>query len=166
MKTVKAVSGVTIQLPEWDMLPDIGLYMDQIITLMDRVFLVRMPKGELTKPMINNYVKAGLLPRPTGKKYDRDHLAIILMIYVLKQVLNMDSIGTILKRICEKGVRSGYELFRKRLDEMEHALRTGNVKMNWTDDSREELMFRLALTAALCTIRTYWLLSEQTEPET
>ena len=79
-----------ICLPEWEQLPDIGLYMDQIMTLMDRVFAVKFPKGELTKAMINNYVKAGLLPRPSGKKYEREHLARILMIYILKQSLNME----------------------------------------------------------------------------
>ena len=158
------MSEMTIRLPEWEMLPDIGLYMDQIMTLMDRVFLVKLPKGELTKPMINNYVKAGLLPRPTGKKYDREHLAMILMVYVLKQVLNMDSIDRMLKRLCEKGVHEGYELFRMRLEELENALTTGTVEMTWKGDSREEFTLRLALTAALCTIGTYWMLSE-TPPE-
>lgn len=51
-----------------------------------------LPKGEMTKSMVNNYVKVGMIPRPTGKKYDRDHLAMLIMIGVLKQALSMESI--------------------------------------------------------------------------
>lgn len=45
----------------------------------------------MTKSMVNNYVKVGMIPRPTGKKYDRDHLAMLIMIGVLKQALSMES---------------------------------------------------------------------------
>ena len=55
-------------LPEWETLPDIGLYMDQVITLMERSFGRSLPKGEITKSMVNNYVKVELIPRPVGKK--------------------------------------------------------------------------------------------------
>lgn len=149
-----------IHLPEWEQLPDIGLYMDQVMLLMDRSFTVRMPKGEMTKPMINNYVKGGLLPRPDGKKYDREHLAILLMIYVLKQALNMESIGAILKILCRQDVRTGYEQFRNQLEELEERVAEGKLVMDWTEDSREKLTLRLSIMAALCTIRTYWLLPE------
>lgn len=84
---------VNIDLPQWELLPDIGLYMDQVITLMDRTFSPALPKGEMTKSMVNNYVKVGLIPRPVGKKYDREHLAMVLMICVLKQALSMESIS-------------------------------------------------------------------------
>lgn len=96
---------VNIDLPQWELLPDIGLYMDQVITLMDRTFSPALPKGEMTKSMVNNYVKVGLIPRPAGKKYDREHLAMLLMICVLKQALSMESISQILLALCEEGCR-------------------------------------------------------------
>lgn len=37
---------VNIDLPQWELLPDIGLYMDQVITLMDRTFSRRCPRGK------------------------------------------------------------------------------------------------------------------------
>ena len=74
---------LNMALPQWELLPDIGLYMDQVITLMDRTFSPALPKGEMTKSMVNNYVKVGMIPRPVGKKYDREHLAMLLMICVL-----------------------------------------------------------------------------------
>lgn len=79
---------LNMALPQWELLPDIGLYMDQVITLMDRTFSPALPKGEMTKSMVNNYVKVGMIPRPVGKKYDREHLAMLLMICVFKQALS------------------------------------------------------------------------------
>lgn len=47
-------------------LPDIGLYMDQLISYMPRQ-LIHYGEGEaLTSAMVNNYIKDGALPRPTG----------------------------------------------------------------------------------------------------
>lgn len=56
-----------LELPEWEILPDIGLYMDQVVTLMDRTFSPTLPKCEMTKSMVNNYVKVGMIPRRQGK---------------------------------------------------------------------------------------------------
>jgi len=64
-----------VTLPQWSALPDIGLYMDQVMTLMERAFGATPGMGGITKSMVNNYVKAGLIRRPVGKKYDRDQLA-------------------------------------------------------------------------------------------
>ena len=59
----------SIRLPEWEMIPDIGLYMDQVITLMERTFSPALPKGEITKSMVNNYVKVELIPTNSGKSH-------------------------------------------------------------------------------------------------
>ena len=54
-------------LPEWDELPDFGLYMDQLVTYVGRTFPGISGRLDLTSSMINNYVKAGLIDKPTGK---------------------------------------------------------------------------------------------------
>ncbi|HWQ50261.1 MAG TPA: DUF1836 domain-containing protein [Terriglobales bacterium] len=67
----------------WDRLPDIPLYMDQVVD-----YLGRQLDGEgPTSSMVHNYVKSGLLPRPDGKRYSREHLARLSAICLLKQVL-------------------------------------------------------------------------------
>ena len=59
----------------WDQLPDFALYMDQVLSYMDRQ-VIRFDEGDtLTAAMINNYTKSGLVPRAEGKKYNREHLA-------------------------------------------------------------------------------------------
>ena len=64
-----------LELPAWEILPDIGLYMDQLISYMPRQ-LIHYGEGEaLTSAMVNNYIKDGALPRADGKRYSRTHLA-------------------------------------------------------------------------------------------
>lgn len=73
----------------WDSLPDISLYMDQVISYLPRQ-LIRFGDGDaITSAMVNNYSKEGLLPRAEGKKYGRTHLAYLTAICALKQVLSV-----------------------------------------------------------------------------
>ncbi len=84
---------------DWDKLPDIGLYMDQVQTWINRQLGLYQASGEghlLTAAMINNYIKAELLPRTDGKKYAPTHLALLTMIGSLKQVLSMADLKTLL----------------------------------------------------------------------
>ena len=83
----------------WDMIPDIGLYMDQVITFITRMYeplYGDQTVGYLSAPMINNYVKSKLIPRPTGKKYSREQIALLAMIVALKQVSSMEDIRVML----------------------------------------------------------------------
>ena len=53
-------------------IPDIDLYMDQVTTFMDRsLSAAKLHEDDklMTKTMINNYAKNGLLPPPVKKKY-------------------------------------------------------------------------------------------------
>ena len=57
----------TASLPRWDELPDIELYMDQVINLVSKYLspiLSQQEQPMLTKSMVNNYVKLGLIPAP------------------------------------------------------------------------------------------------------
>ena len=120
---------LNMALPQWELLPDIGLYMDQVITLMDRTFSPALPKGEMTKSMVNNYVKVGMIPRPVGKKYDREHLAMLLMICVFKQALSMESISRLLGFLCERDVRTGYDQFCAIIRRIEESAKGGRIEL-------------------------------------
>ena len=84
--------------PPWDQLPDLGLYMDQVITYMERYCRALYPVAGniLTPSMINNYVKCGLVKRPVGKKYDRAQLAQLMMLCTLKQVASLEEMKQLL----------------------------------------------------------------------
>lgn len=103
---------------EWAQLPDFSLYMDQVLSYMDRQALRRDGDDGLTAAMVNNYTKSGLVPRAEGKKYGREHLAYLTVICVLKQVLSAKDMALLLdQELVDSGsVEAGYELFRKSLD--------------------------------------------------
>ena len=84
---------------EWEALPDIGLYMDQLISYMPRQ-LIRYGEGEsLTSAMVNNYIKDGAMPRAEGKRYSRTHLAYLTALCALKQVLSVKDAGLLLAAV-------------------------------------------------------------------
>ena len=49
---------------EWEAFPDLGLYMDQIISYMPRQLIHYNEEEALTSAMVNNYIKDGMLPGP------------------------------------------------------------------------------------------------------
>jgi len=76
-------------------IPDIELYMDQITTFFeDRLKHLKRGKEDpiLTKTMINNYTKGKILMPPNKKKYSKEHLMLLILIYNLKQVISINDI--------------------------------------------------------------------------
>ena len=73
---------------DWDTLPDFPLYMDQVLSYMERQTIRLDESDALTASMVNNYTKNGLVPRAEGKKYNREHLAYLTFICILKQVMS------------------------------------------------------------------------------
>ena len=102
----------------WEELPDLALYMDQIVSYMPRQ-LIHFDQGEtLTSAMVNNYIKDGLVPRAEGKKYTREHLAYLTVICILKRVMSSREMDlTLSAQLADRGdVSDGYEAFRSSLD--------------------------------------------------
>ncbi len=102
------------RLPRWRELPDLELYLDQVLELTAR-YLEAWPafdrKG-LTASMVNNYVTIGALPKPVKKRYSRRHLAQLLMISVLKNSLPIASVRALLeKEMPEGGEEAFYDGF-------------------------------------------------------
>ncbi len=88
-----------------DMVPNIDLYMDQITSFMDSQLEGSKRREEdklLTKTMINNYTKNDLLPPPVKKKYSKEHLMTLILIYYMKNFLSISDIQTILNPITDK----------------------------------------------------------------
>ncbi len=75
--------------------PELDLYMDQIITLIQQGLSENCRSEDekiLTKTMINNYSKDKLLKPIKGKKYSKEHILMLLLIYHLKQNLSITDI--------------------------------------------------------------------------
>src|SRR5690606_33081721 len=83
---------------------NIDLYMDQVIQLFEHTFNQSTRNEDekvLTKTMINNYAKGKLLFPIKQKKYSKEHLLLISLIYQLKGTLSISDIKTTLEGINE-----------------------------------------------------------------
>ncbi|QSX07788.1 DUF1836 domain-containing protein [Alkalibacter rhizosphaerae] len=97
-------------------LPEIPLYMDQLMEWMEKkmIFLQEgVEKPILTKTMVNNYVKSGIVEKPLKKKYARDQIMELLMVCHWKNVLTMEEMAMLVKE-GRKGssVEDLYSLYR------------------------------------------------------
>ena len=107
------------RLPQWEDIPDFGLYMEQVIVLLKK-YLDYLPpelKEEqiITAAAINNYVRTKVMPGPNKKKYYRIHIAYLIIICSLKQNLSLAMLQKIIPMgINEDEVKEIYESFAKR----------------------------------------------------
>lgn len=84
-----------IKLLRWEELPDFGIYSDQVLTIIENqlLFLQQTEDDRIITPaMVNNYVKYRLIERPIKKKYYKIHIAKLIVISLLKQVLPLTDI--------------------------------------------------------------------------
>jgi len=127
---------------EWEALPDLSLYMDQVIGYMPRQFIQDGEGERLTSAMVNNYIKDGLLPRAEGKRYSKVHLACLTAICALKQVLPVRDAGLLARRPGEP--EEQYAAFCRALD-----LALKDTAESLDVDCPQEDLPQLALTLAL-----------------
>lgn len=95
-----AVSFDNFHIPRWDELPSLDLYMDQIITFIDGhvgSFLSSVGGAPITKSMVNNYVKAKIVDAPVNKKYPKLSVAMIFVVYILKNCFSTEEIGRLIR---------------------------------------------------------------------
>lgn len=101
-KSIKAFERVTkeellaFECPRYDELPNMGLYLEQALTVINEA-LAPVLFEPLTKPMMNNYVKNGVVPAPIKKRYYREHLAYAIAMALLKSVYTVEQVDQFYK---------------------------------------------------------------------
>lgn len=83
-------------------IPCVDLYMDQVTSFFDdkMSYLKRNNDDKiLTKTMINNYSKDKILIPQKNKKYSRQNMILLILIYNLKQILSISDISTLFSKI-------------------------------------------------------------------
>lgn len=130
----------------WEELPDLALYMDQIIAYMPRQLIRFDDREALTSAMVNNYIKDGLVPRAAGKRYGPIHLGYLTAVCALKKVLSVRDIG-ILLRAAEERNKTPEELYQYFCGALDQALSDTAAAID-ADAGREDLA-RMALDLAL-----------------
>ena len=87
--------------PKWEEIPNIDLYLDQVLLYVNQVCAPISPDKEkgLTASMVNNYVKHGYLTKPDKKKYQRKQIARLIAITTLKSVFSIQEIAQTLNSL-------------------------------------------------------------------
>ena len=154
------------RLPRWKDLPDIDLYKEQVISLVEQyVDIIPGDEKLLTPAMINNYVKLGVVPPPKGKRYQKMHLAYFLAITIFKQVLTVSEISNGLKlqqRLTH--TEKAYDIF---CDEIEYAFQIVAAQTKIVEPksafahqvSRENLTMRMVCFSVATKLYTQKILS-------
>lgn len=111
-------------IPRWKELPNIDLYLDQVVCYLDDSLsnYINIEKDEhiITKTMINNYVKHSVISAPINKKYNKEHIAKLFVICILKQLYTISDISKLISLATEKiPIESTYDKF---CDELENAI--------------------------------------------
>ncbi len=110
--------------PRYEELPQISVYMEQLITILDEYFSCFESQGEsrtITATMVNNYVKQKVLPPPTNKKYSKNHIAYLIVLGILKNILSISDVTSLIKmQIAKYPLRKAYNFFAI---ELENAMR-------------------------------------------
>lgn len=138
-------------------IPSLDLYMDQIMTLFD-INLADNKRYKddklLTKTMINNYSKEGLLKPIKGKKYSKDHILQMLLIYSLKNTISIQEIKKVLQPYHEstEKIEPIYNQFLTQKKEVSHSVTTSlqelinTNQMNLDDPDQFTTMLLLLCT--------------------
>lgn len=88
------------KLPVFDDLPDVNLYMDQVVSYVDGILdpYSRDEQKLITSFMVNNYVKAKIIEPPKSKRYDKNQLSYLIAICLLKQITEMANMAVLLRK--------------------------------------------------------------------
>ena len=125
---------IDYKLPRWENLPDFDLYSDQVISLIHNYLRIFISDEEtiITGAMINNYVKHHMMPKPSKKKYQKIHLAYLIAITTLKQILTIPQINAgIIYQSEASGLKEAYNIF---CEEMERSFKNTALQIHGRND--------------------------------
>lgn len=110
--------------PRWNELPEIELYIDQVVSILQKNLYILFKEENLpviTASMINNYVKQDVLRPPVKKRYDRSHLAVLFVICIFKRLMSISQIGESIQTMLKVySIEDAYDMF---CEELENALK-------------------------------------------
>jgi hypothetical protein len=164
---LKKDSLLNIHLPRWEEFPAFELYVDQVIAFICEKlepFNFNSEEPLLTQSMINNYVKNGVLNPPIKKKYNKTHLAKLVVICIGKRMLPLSYIAeaiTVMSRVFD--IEEGYDLL---CDEIEYEIRSTAAPEDFpprsisSADSRKVALMR-SLASAVARILVFDRFIEQ-----
>lgn len=151
-----------LHIPRWNELPNVALYLDQVVTLINSCLspILSLNHNEnkkeytlLTKTMINNYVKFNLIEAPEKKKYGKNQLAKLFVICILKQVYSMSDINSLINiAITSTNIEISYDKF---CIQFEEALKCTYSKKDFVVDTNNDNKYLLKVVILSCAYKIY-----------
>ena len=152
-----------VHIPRWNELPNVDLYLDQVVTFINSSlseFLCPNTGSDkkesqiLTKTMINNYVKNNLIEAPNKKKYSKIQCAKLFAICILKQVYSMNDICNLINiALSNSEIENTYNRF---CSQFEQALKCAYSKKDFiNNDSTEDNKHLLKSVLLSCGYKIY-----------
>ena len=136
-------------IPRWNEIPSVDLYIDQVVSLLEAnlsnyiTSTNEKPDKVITKSMINNYVKHGVISPPIAKKYKREHIAYLFVIFILKQIYSIEEIKQLLDlAIHTSPADQSYTRFCSELEKAIKMTFTGENYINNARLSQEQYLLR------------------------
>ena len=154
-----------------DEIPELELYIDQIITLMEKhVGAQEDGQPPLTRTMIHNYSKAGLISPVKGKKYSKQHIMEMVAIYSLKNTLSIAQIKRVLCALDNpEHLEHGYTNYLERRENLRKNMKDSAAQLleEVSSADRDELFTDLLLLADMSQMLADYarLLAEECYPE-
>ncbi len=132
---------------KWEQIPDIELYMDQVLNFMKKQHIGLEGEETLTASMVNNYIKKGLLPRAHRKKYKKEHVAHLTAICLLKRVLSVSDTDKLLKDQLEgQEIEDFYKKYCKEIDR-EFVAVSDLIHVDMDREELSEMILKLAISS-------------------
>lgn len=126
-------------IPRWEELPNLDLYVDQVICFLDEALSKYVSKEKeghvITKSMINNYVKHEVVKPAVNKKYNKEHIASLFVICILKPLYSINDIATMVKTSI-KNIPAQI-MYNNFCDNLEHAISSIFAGKEYINDAEE-----------------------------
>ncbi|NMB17949.1 MAG: DUF1836 domain-containing protein [Erysipelothrix sp.] len=129
---------MNFRLPRFDELPEIALYLDQVIEYVNEVLAdLHQDKREvITRSMVNNYVKHKIMPAPHKKRYTNEHIAYIIVISTFKSIMSLNNIDVGIQSVLSgMEPKLGYDVF---VEYVESSIRGTIARILREEDSKWE----------------------------
>ena len=155
------------KIPYWDELPEIELYMDQVIVLMEKYLSFHKTDENtkiITNSMINNYVKLGIMPAPVKKKYSREHIAYLIIICTLKQALPISDIKDLIElRVKRSSIEETLNFFSDLYDSVFNTVIAIGKKFSLRNPTEEDFFSDTAIFMAIGSSGSKYIASQIAE---
>lgn len=139
-------------LPQFDELPDIPLYMEQLVYYLkieSKILDNSSADTQISSSMINNYVKAKIVDKPDKKKYSKDQICELLEIIYLKKVLSLPEIKQIFDITYAKDKVEAYKNYSEiKKQATKKAVQDAKIQLNDIDYNDKEALVNAALDLA------------------